>query len=414
MQRLNLTNKPSPAILSGSTYKIRFVYIFLLILLSCSQIFCRFSPLVLLPSPTPTPPPPSSTPTPTLTLLPTFTPTFIPTFTPTLTPTTLLLVSSGTPIPSTLPLLDDQNAQLISAITEYQTPPLVDFKWHPTRNGLAVATLNGIQLIDPYQPQNDLIVSVDEGLSTFDFSPDGQWLLTGHRYGDTVESFYGNVQIWRAPNYPRVAFFGDYRAVSQIQYTTDGKKVAIAYSNVDDAENAVQFREPLSWEIITNIKTGNLVTMDISGDGKTLITIPDRYSIKVWDLDKEEIRYSLPTSFSGAANSVAISPDNSMFATGHYDGMIILWDLEKGERLQSMRGEGVIESLAFNPSGQILATGSGYHSTLIQIWSVATGEKLRDLEGHSRGVNFLSFATNGQYLASASYDGTIRLWGIRP
>ncbi|MFN3308168.1 MAG: WD40 repeat domain-containing protein [Anaerolineales bacterium] len=39
---------------------------------------------------------------------------------------------------------------------------------------------------------------------------------------------------------------------------------------------------------------------------------------------------------------------------------------------------------------------------------------MRKLEGHRRGVNFLQFSANGQLLASASYDGTVRLWGIRP
>jgi len=255
---------------------------------------------------------------------------------------------------------------------------------------------------------------LDEGLSTFDFSPDGRWLVSGHRYGDSVESFFGNVQVWIAPKYPRVAYFGDYRAVGQIQYHAAGEWIAITYSTVSDSENAVQFRDGITWEILFTLKTGNLVAMDISPDGKTLITIPDRYSIKVWDLEKKEVRYALPTSFSGAANCLAISPDGSLFATGHYDGAIILWDLEKGERLRAMQANGVVESLAFTPNGQILATGSSYQSTLIQLWSVSSGEKLRDLEGHLRGVNFLEFSRDSQLLASASYDGTIRLWGIRP
>lgn len=392
-------------------------FLILLITLGLSQISCRLSSLPFLSTPTPTftaTPSPSATSTATPTLLPTFTPTFTPTSTPTLTPTARLLVEMGTPIPPVFPIIDALSANLVSGITEYQTPPLVDFKWHPTRFMLAAATTNSIHLIDPSQPQNISIISLAEGLMTFDFSPDGRWLVTGHRYGESVESFFGNVQIWIAPNYPRVAFFGDYRAVSQVQYYGDGKKIAIAYSNIADSENAIQFRDTLSWEVLTTILTGNLVSMAISPDGKTLITIPDRYSVKVWDLEKEEVRFSFPTSFSGAANCLAISPDGTLFATGHFDGSIILWDLEKGERLRSMEARGVVESLAFSPNGQILASGSSYQSTLIQIWSAASGELLRDLEGHLRGVNFLTFANNSQLLASASYDGTIHLWGIRP
>lgn len=385
--------------------------------LAITQIFCRLSSLPFLATPTPTPTAtPSSTPTltSTPTLLPTFTPTFTPTPTPTLTPTPLLLVESGTPLPPAFAIFDVLSAPLVSGISEYHAPPLVDFKWHPIRFLLAAGTTNSIHLIDPSQPQNITMIALNEGLSTFDFSPDGRWLVSGHRYGDSVESFFGNVQIWIAPNYPRVAYFGDYRAVSQIQYLADGKMLAIAYSNIVEVENAVQFRDAISWEILSTIKTGNLVSMRISPDGKTLITIPDRYSIKGWDLEKKEIRFTIPTSFSGAANCLAISPDSTLFATGHYDGSIVLWDLAKGERLRSMQASGVVESLAFNQNGQILASGSSYQSTLIEIWSVTNGEKLRNLEGHLRGVNFLAFSANNQLLASASYDGTIRLWGIRP
>lgn len=392
-------------------------YSVLILLLGLSQLFCRLGLPLSFATPTPTfsaTPSPSATLTSTPTRLPTLTPTFTSTPSPTFTPTALLLVGAGTPIPPAFAIIDAQSAGMVSGISEYQTPPLVDFKWHPTRFLLAAATTNSIYLIDPSQPQNLSILALDEGLSTFAFSPDGRWLVSGHRLGDSLQSFFGNVQVWVAPNYPRVAIFGDYRAVTQVQYSNDGKTVAIAYSTIADSENAIQFRDAITWEILASIKTGNLVSMKISPDGKTLITIPDRYSIKVWDLEKKEVRYSLPTSFSGAANCVAISLDNTRFATGHYDGSIIIWDIEKGERILSMQTSGVVESLAFDPNGQILASGSSYQSALVQLWSVTSGENLRNLEGHQRGVNFLAFAESGQLLASASYDGTIRLWGIRP
>ncbi|MCS6907408.1 MAG: WD40 repeat domain-containing protein [Anaerolineales bacterium] len=364
----------------------------------------------------------SSTPTITTVFSPSATPTLFPTLTrtptstelPTPTPTSSLLVSEGTPIPPAFPAIAPSSADLLSGIAEYKTPPLVDFKWHPTRFLLAAATTDSMYLIDPFQAQNISVISLDEGITSFDFSPDGRWLVTGHRLGNNLESFYGKVQLWVAPDYLRAAFFGDNRAVTDVQFSRDGKTLAIAYSNISDSESTIQFRDAITWELLSSIKTGNLVSMGISPDATTLITIPDRYSIKVWDLEKKEVRYTLPTSFSGAANCLAISPDGSLFVTGHYDRSVILWDLARGERLRSMEAKGAIGSLAFHPDGQTLASGTTYQSALIQIWSVESGERLRDLEGHPRGVNFLAFAANGQLLASASYDGTIRLWGIRP
>jgi WD40 repeat protein len=39
---------------------------------------------------------------------------------------------------------------------------------------------------------------------------------------------------------------------------------------------------------------------------------------------------------------------------------------------------------------------------------------LNRLPGHNSGVNNLAFSPGGQYLASGSFDGMLRLWGIRP
>jgi WD40 repeat protein len=45
---------------------------------------------------------------------------------------------------------------------------------------------------------------------------------------------------------------------------------------------------------------------------------------------------------------------------------------------------------------------------------VGDGVLLKSLEGHQHAVQNLAFSPVGNLLASASYDGEIRLWGIRP
>jgi WD40 repeat protein len=41
-------------------------------------------------------------------------------------------------------------------------------------------------------------------------------------------------------------------------------------------------------------------------------------------------------------------------------------------------------------------------------------QMLRTLEGHAHGVDNLTFSPDGQVLVSASFDGAVRLWGVRP
>ena len=45
-------------------------------------------------------------------------------------------------------------------------------------------------------------------------------------------------------------------------------------------------------------------------------------------------------------------------------------------------------------------------------WDTASGEPLHLLEGHSAPIVNAQFSAAGDLLASAAFDGTVRLWGV--
>ncbi|WP_437970573.1 pentapeptide repeat-containing protein [Sorangium sp. So ce260] len=69
---------------------------------------------------------------------------------------------------------------------------------------------------------------------------------------------------------------------------------------------------------------------------------------------------------------------------------------------------GTINALAWSPDGQRLAT-AGYDQT-VRLWHADTGEELARLEGHSDWVLVVAWRPDGQRLASAGYDQTVRIW----
>ena len=87
-----------------------------------------------------------------------------------------------------------------------------------------------------------------------------------------------------------------------------------------------------------------------------------------------------------------------------------LWS-KAGEELQTLQGHGDrVWSVAFSPDGETLATAS--FDNTVKLWSKA-GEDLQTLPGHGDGVFSVAFSPDGETLATASADNTVKLWNLQ-
>jgi WD40 repeat protein len=111
--------------------------------------------------------------------------------------------------------------------------------------------------------------------------------------------------------------------------------------------------------------------------------------------------------------SVAFHPSGTLLATGGSDGEICLWQVANNYQplLILKEHSGWIYSIIFSPDGTLMISGSGDRT--VRLWNIETGQCLKILRGHQDWIQAIALSSDGQTLASGSEDETIRLWNIQ-
>ena len=152
-------------------------------------------------------------------------------------------------------------------------------------------------------------------------------------------------------------------------------------------------------------------SLAISPDGQILASGSWDKTIKIWNLETAELIGTL-TGHSDRVNSVAISYDGKMLVSGSSDETIKFWNLHNGDLLCTFPGHSMeVNSVAINPKGLVIASCGGADNT-IKLWNLRSGELLRTLRGHSDNVNAVVFSPDGKILASGSSDATSKVWDV--
>ncbi|KAI9755211.1 MAG: cross-pathway control WD-repeat protein cpc2 [Lichina confinis] len=140
--------------------------------------------------------------------------------------------------------------------------------------------------------------------------------------------------------------------------------------------------------------------------------------VKVWELANCRLQTD-HIGHSGYINTVTISPDGSLCASGGKDGTTMLWDLNESKHLYSLNAGDVIHSLVFSPNRYWLCAATAANIIIFDLEKkskvdelkpddfVSEGRKSRDPECIS-----LAWSADGQTLFAGYTDNKIRAWGV--
>jgi eukaryotic-like serine/threonine-protein kinase len=170
------------------------------------------------------------------------------------------------------------------------------------------------------------------------------------------------------------------------------------------------------WHYFHRLVEESQVTLSGHTDTVTAVAFsPDRKHLasgsldgvaKVWELGTRLELASFPGHDGGVAG-VALSPDARRLASVGKDRSVRVWDTATGKKVfdlaKQTAGPGTV---AFSPDGRLLAVAGNPQATLFD----ETGKEVQSFGGHGKDVTAIAFSADGQRVASAGADGTVRVW----
>lgn len=167
--------------------------------------------------------------------------------------------------------------------------------------------------------------------------------------------------------------------------------------------------EPMAGKLITRLKGHKTWVQEViySSDGKYIASADWDGRVLLWDTGK----WTLEREFvsSGDIFTVAFHPSQPLIASGSYNGIVTVFDLNTGETKTSFSSNpGGTMNITFTGDGSFLAAAG--EDGRINLFDTEAFKTAGTLTGHEQGITSLSFSGKGEKLLSCGDDGTIRLW----
>lgn len=268
----------------------------------------------------------------------------------------------------------------------------------------------------------------DDEIIDVEISTDGQWLGAG--------SIDGTARLWHITEEENASSISSLVAnpITLPAHSKGILAVAVSPDNrwlaTGSADNTTRLWDlrkieitPLGNQNIPYITLSGhekqIYTLDFSADSRWLATGSDDFTVRLWDLTKEDLETSpfVLSAHEGYINVVHFSADNHWLVSASSDNTARLWDLTQSDPSKNsivLNGhEHAVVSAAFSRDNHWLVTGS--NDSTARLWDLRSFEPSESsivLEGHSGQVIAVDISADSRWLLTGSADGTARLWDL--
>jgi len=241
-------------------------------------------------------------------------------------------------------------------------------------------------------------------------SSDGQFALSG--------SWDGTLRLWDLNNGTTTRrFIGHTKDVLSVAFSADNRQ--IVSGSRDKTINLWNTLGQLKFTITEDGHTEWVSCVRFSPNLATPLIVSAGWDklVKVWNLTLCKLRTNL-IGHTGYVNTVTVSPDGSLCASGGKDGTAMLWDLNEGRHLSSLDAGDIIHALCFSPNRYWLCAAT---ASTIKIWDLESKICVDELtpEFPEKGKKTvpvqcisLTWSADGSTLFAGYTDNLIRVWQV--
>ncbi|KAI1870883.1 hypothetical protein JX265_005923 [Neoarthrinium moseri] len=249
-----------------------------------------------------------------------------------------------------------------------------------------------------------LETSPDTYVSSVKWSGDGAYVSVGLGTGE--------VQIWDVAEGQKIrSMFGHDTRVGVMGWnkhllSTGARSGLVFNHDVRIAEHKIA-------ELVSH--TSEVCGLEWRGDGAQLATGGNDNLVSIWDARSLAVPKFTKTNHKAAVKALAWCPWNAnLLATGggSYDRHIHFWNTTSGARVNSIDTGSQVTSLRWSTTYKEIVSSSGFPDNSLSIWSYPTMVRNVEIPAHESRVLHSCLSPDGQMLATAAADESLKFWKV--
>ncbi|MBN2535601.1 MAG: PD40 domain-containing protein [Spirochaetales bacterium] len=308
---------------------------------------------------------------------------------------------------------DDNNAHIIST-TDWKKkksfPITPEFRTSGNialaseKELLAVDEDKVLAIIDINSEKRLKEIPIESSAHNFIFSPDGNYFA----YTPLVNKPYEILSISEAKKLDAHKEHQEYGVHFSFIFSNDGKSCFIGYT-----DGSIRMVETISGKLLKSFGPARIhwPTEIVFSTSTDRLYTANGSVIREWDLKKADVIRTF-SGHTGRISDIKIDETNKIMASSDENNTIIVWDLEKGDRIVTIPTNNAFNKIALSGDGKYIAFGTRarYDKDFsITLLDYRENKKIRQLKGHNNLITFLDFLPDGRLL-SAGYDKKVKIW----